>query len=92
MKACPEHIITPCKVCNAHVMSYLCYDDRGHAVITCPTCNSVLFDRVYDESSDIFLKNQRSYYALAAEVMPEFREIRELGDRVDRQEPESPSN
>lgn len=73
-------------------MSFLCYDDRGHAVITCPTCNSTLFDRVYNESSDIFLKNQRSYYALAAELMPEFREIKELGDHVKIEEQENLSS
>jgi len=82
MNSCPELIITPCKTCNAHVMSFLCYDERGHAVITCPTCNSTLFDKVYNETSDIFLKNQRSYYALAAEVMPEFRDLKSPGDRV----------
>lgn len=82
MKGCRELIITPCRTCGAHVMSYLCYDDRGHAVITCPTCNTVLFDKVFDEVSDRFIKNQKSYYALAAEVMPEFRDLKAPGDRV----------
>ena len=82
MKGCPELIITPCVTCNAHVMSFLCYDDRGHAVITCPTCNTTLFDKVYDETSEKFIKNQRSYYALAAEVMPEFDDLKAPGDRV----------
>jgi len=82
MNTCPELIITPCRVCNAHVMSFLCYDDRGHAVITCPTCNSTLFDKPYDEVTDRFIKNQKSYYALAAEVMPEFAELRMPGDHV----------
>jgi hypothetical protein len=82
MKACPELIVTPCKACDAHVMSFLCYDDRGHAVITCPTCKSVLFDKLYNEVTDIFIKNQRSYYAMAAELMPEFRELNAPGDRV----------
>ncbi|MBI5191242.1 MAG: hypothetical protein HZA22_11305 [Nitrospirae bacterium] len=91
MKACPELIITPCKTCNAHVMSYLCYDDRGHAVITCPTCKSTLFDKVYDETSEKFLRNQRSYYVLAAELMPEFRELAGPGDRVDINEGEEES-
>jgi hypothetical protein len=92
MKACPELIITPCKVCHAHVVSFLCYDDRGHAVITCPTCNSTLYDKLYNETSDIFLKNQRSYYALAAELMPEFRELKSAGDRVKLEEPETLSS
>jgi len=91
MKACPELIIAPCRTCNAHIVSFLCYDDRGHAVITCPTCKSVLFDRAYNESSDKFLKNQRSYYALAAEVMPEFRVLKGPGDRVDIQEEDQQS-
>ena len=82
MKGCPELIITPCITCNAHVMSFLCYDDRGHAVITCPTCNTTLFDKVYDETSEKFIKNQRSYYALAAEVMPEFGDLKSPGDKV----------
>lgn len=91
MKGCPELIITPCRTCGAHVMSYLCYDDRGHAVITCPTCSSVLFDKVFDEVSDRFIKNQRSYYALAAEVMPEFRDLKSPGDHVRIEEENTPS-
>ena len=63
-------------------MSWLCYDDRGHAVITCPNCRNTLFDREYDENSDRFIKNQRSYYALAAEMLPEFRELKLPGDKV----------
>ena len=82
MTTCPELIITPCRLCGAHVMSFLCFDERGHAVITCPTCGSTLFDKVYDETSDRFIKNQRSYYALAAEVMPEFKEMIHPGDQV----------
>ena len=82
MKGCPELIITPCKTCMAHVMSFLCYDDRGHAVITCPTCTETLYDKPYDEASERFIRNQRSYYKLAAEVMPEFRELNAPGDRV----------
>ena len=64
-------------------MSYLCYEDNGHAVITCPTCKTVLFDKVYDETTDRFIKNQRSYYALAAELMPEFNALKAPGDRVE---------
>jgi len=82
MSTCPELIITPCITCKAHVMSYLCYDERGHAVITCPTCRSVLFDKVYDETSDRFIKNQKSYYAMAVEVMPEFADMKLPGDSV----------
>ena len=82
MKGCPELIITPCTACNAHVMSYLCFEENGHAVITCPTCKSTLFDKVFDETTDRFLKNQRSYYALAAEVMPEFGGMKSPGDQV----------
>jgi len=69
-------------------MSYLCYDDRGHAVITCPTCKNTLYDREYNETSDRFIKNQKSYYALAAEVMPEFRVLKMPGDNVKIQEEE----
>ncbi|HLB24828.1 MAG TPA: hypothetical protein VJM83_00720 [Nitrospirota bacterium] len=92
MKACPELIITPCKSCDAHVVSYLCYDQRGHAVITCPTCGSTLFDKVFDEYTDRFIRNQKSYYALAAELMPEFRELRAPGDRVRIVDTEETSN
>ncbi len=63
-------------------MSFLCYDERGHAVITCPTCGSPLYDKPYDETSEKFIKNQRSYYALAGEIMPEFKEMIHPGDRV----------
>ncbi|MGA2192990.1 MAG: hypothetical protein ABSG42_06415 [Nitrospirota bacterium] len=89
MKCCPELIVTPCKTCAAHVMSFLCYDDRGHAVITCPVCNSILFDKPFDLVSDRFIKNQKSYYALAAEVMPEFRELKLPGDKVMIEEQEN---
>jgi len=82
MKACPELIVTPCLTCNAHVMSFLCYTDEGRAVITCPTCKSVLFDKVFDEVTDRFIMNQRSYYALAAELMPEFSRLKSPGDCV----------
>ncbi|MHB8174702.1 MAG: hypothetical protein ACYDFU_09630 [Nitrospirota bacterium] len=82
MATCPELIITPCRFCGAHVMSFLCYDERGHAVITCPTCGSTLYDKPYDETSEKFIKNQRSYYALAGEIMPEFKEMIHPGDRV----------
>ncbi len=73
-------------------MSFLCYDDRGHAVITCPTCNTTLFDKVYDETSEKFIKNQRSYYALAAEVMPEFGDLKSPGDKVSIAEEETTSS
>jgi len=87
-------IITPCLACKAHVVSYLCYDDRGHAVITCPTCKSTLYDKVYDEVSERFINNQKSYYAIAVEVMPEFGHLKLPGDRVDikEEEPEAESN
>jgi len=84
--SCPELIVTPCRTCNAHVMSFLCYDGRGHAVITCPTCNSTLFDKEYDETTERFIKNQRSYYALAAEVIPQFKGLTGPGDKVDIEE------
>jgi len=83
MCSCPELIITPCSACNAHVVSFLCYDERGHAVITCPTCGSVLLDKPYDEAADRFIKNQRSYYAMAADFMPEFAVLKAPGDRVE---------
>lgn len=92
MSSCPELIVTPCLTCGAHVLSWLCYDDRGHAVITCPNCRNTLFDREYDENSDRFIKNQRSYYALAAEMLPEFRELKLPGDKVLIEQPEEAEN
>ena len=92
MSSCPELIVTPCLTCGAHVLSWLCYDDRGHAVITCPNCRNILFDREYNETSDRFIKNQRSYYALAAEMLPEFRELKLPGDKVRIDQPEEAEN
>lgn len=79
---CPELIIAPCKPCDAHTVAYLYRDDRGHSIIKCPNCEHIIFDRPPSNETDRFIKNQRSYYAIAAEVMPEFAGLEMPGDSV----------
>ena len=70
MADCAELIIAPCRGCMLHVVSFLKRD--GRAVITCGKCGEVIFDRELGEETERFIQNQRSYYAMGAEVMPEF--------------------
>jgi len=82
MESCPELIITPCSTCDLHIVSYLYRKDDGRVQIVCPKCDSTIFDREAGDETERFIRNQRSYYAIAAEVEEGFDQLEMPGDSM----------
>jgi len=81
MKSCPELIITPCTTCDLHIVSYL-YREEERVRIVCPKCDSTIFDRPASDETERFIRNQHSYYKIAAEVEEGFDKLEMPGDSM----------